>query len=361
MSAQSQPRNPDSDDLKSGPLDAKPPTRSDPPTPSATPQHHPQGYANPQDVERGRQAEAPHEIPRQGWRDIALRVKNELNEDNLSIIAAGVAFFVWLGLMPMMAALISIYGLWADPTDVERQLSLLSGILPAEVRKLIGEQMHWIASQEKAAGWGAAIGLVLALWSGSKAMSSVITALNITYEEKEQRGYIRLTLVSLGLTFGAVLLGVISIGIVVLLPTLLKFVGLDDQQRLLVNLLRWPALALISLGALAVLYRYGPYRNSPQWRWVTWGSGIATVLWLVASALFSYYASHWGNYNKTYGSLGAITLLLLWLYISAYVVLLGSEINSEMEHQTAKDTTKGEPKPLGQRGAYVADSVGKSP
>jgi len=315
----------------------------------------------PQGDGRGRSAAAPTQIPKPGWRDILLRTKAAIGKDNLSIIAGGTAFFILLGLVPGLAALISIYGLIANPSDIEKQFDSFSGAMPAEVRTVLETQMTRIASAPHTAGFAAIVGLLLALWGGAAAMKTVMNALNIVYHEEEKRGYVKLTLMALGLTFGLIVIGALSVGAIVVLPLVLAHVGLGDAAKTAVSVLRWPFLLGIALVALAVVYRYAPSREKPKWKWVSPGAVMATLLWVAGSALFAFYAQRFGSYNKTYGSLGAIVVLMLWLYISAFALLLGAEINAQAEAQTAKDTTTGEPEPIGQRGAYVADRKAKSP
>jgi membrane protein len=311
-------------------------------------------------AERGRGADKPSEIPRKGWRDILLRTKDEIAKDNISIIAAGVAFFFLLGLIPGLAALISIYGLIADPGQVQQQFQAVSGVLPAAAAELLTEQMSRIAENTGGATLGAVLGILIALWGGSVATKNLIYALNIAYEEEERRSFIRFTVIAMVITMATVLLGVLAIGLIVALPAVLSWIGFQDNAQLIANLIRWPLLAILAIVALAALYRFGPSREKAEWKWVSWGSIVAMVLWVIASVLFSVYVSNFGNYNETYGSLGAVVILLLWLYISAFVVLLGAELNSEMEHQTARDTTKEPSKPMGKRGAQVADNLGEA-
>jgi membrane protein len=308
---------------------------------------------------RGRRAENPAQIPKPGWRDILIRVKNGISEHNVSIVAAGAGFFLLLGLVPGLGALISLYGLVANPSDIESQFNSISGVMPSDVRNILEGQMKSISSQHHAAGFAAVVSIVLALWGGASAVKTLMSALNIVYREEEKRGYLRLSLVALGLTVVFVALGIISIGLIVALPTILSHIGLGGVAQSAGTAVRWPLLLIVALVALGLLYRYGPSRQKPKWKWVSPGAVLATVLWVGGSVLFAFYAAHFGSYNKTYGSLGAVVVLMMWLYISAFVVLLGAEINAEIEHQTAQDTTTGEPKPLGRRGAYVADTVGK--
>jgi membrane protein len=310
--------------------------------------------------DRGRTAEKPSEIPKQGWRDILWRTKERVKNDNLSIVSAGIAFYVFLGLIPALGALISIYGLAADPATIRDQLSSLRGALPQEVITILNDQMIRIAQQSAGATVGALFGTLLALWSGAKAIKSLMVGLNIAYHERETRGFLRLNGTALALTLAGTLGIIIAIGIIVAVPPLLSYVRLEQGAALAVSLIRWPLLGFLAFMGFAVVYRYGPERDRAKWRWVSWGAAVATIIWLGASAAFSYYTAHFAKYNQTYGSLGAVVVLLLWFVLSAYVVLLGAELNAELEHQTARDTTAGPPKPRGERNAYVADHIGTS-
>jgi len=311
---------------------------------------------------RGRDATTPRQIPRPGWRDIALRVKEKVGKDNVSIVAAGVAFYALMAIFPALIALISLYGWFADPMQVEQQTAFLAGVLPQNVQSLLSTQMKDIARHaESTLGIGALAGFLVTLWSASKGIKTLFTALNIAYDEEEKRGFISLNALALVMTLGALVFGIITLALVAVLPALLGQLGLQAIARVAVSLVRWPLLAVAVIVALAVLYRYGPSRDQPQWTWVSGGAIVATVLWLVASILFSVYVANFGSYNQTYGSLGAVVVLLTWLYLSAFIVLMGAELNSEMEHQTTQDTTRGAEQPMGQRGAQKADTVGESP
>jgi membrane protein len=309
---------------------------------------------------RGRAAETPREIPAPGWRDVLWRVKDEMSRDNLSLVAAGVAFYALLAIFPAIAAVVSIYGLVADPQTVEQQLAATSQVLPEQARSIIEEQLTRVTSGASTAlGFGAIIGLLLAIWSANKGTQSLITALNIVYDEEEKRGFVRLTLISLGLTLGIFLFLIVCIAALAVMPALFGNLGLPEDIRRLASWLRWPILGLAFVIGLAAFYRFAPSRDEPRWRWVSWGAVLATVLWLIGSALFSWYVSNFGSYNETYGSIGAVVVLMMWLWLSALIVLLGAELNAEMEHQTERDTTRGRGQPLGERGAYVADTVGE--
>lgn len=308
---------------------------------------------------RGREAESPRDIPKRGWKDILLRVKNEVSDDNMSIVAAGVAFYVLLGLIPSLAAMIGIYGWVTDPATLERQINQLSDVMPQDAHSILSSQLSRLTQDTGASGAVAIGGILLALWSGSKSMKAMIGALNIAYDEDEKRGFFKVNLLAVGLTLAGIVGGIVIIGLLAVLPGLLDNFGLGQAGQTAVNILRWPVLIALAAVSIAVLYRFAPSRDEPRWRWVSWGSVIATGLWLLGSIAFSVYVSNFGSYNETYGSLGAVVILLMWFYISAFSVLLGAEINSEMEHQTRKDTTEGHPQPMGTRGAHMADTVGR--
>lgn len=310
---------------------------------------------------RGRSAESPRQIPPRGWMDILRRVKQQVAEDNLSLVAAGAAFYGLLAIFPALAALVSLYGLFTDPQTVEQQVQSVQGMLPPAAAQLIQQQLTRIASTGGGAlTIGAVVGLVLAIWSAKKGVSSIMTALNIVYDEDEKRGFIKLNVLALLLTLGLLLFVIVALVAIALIPAVIGG-GQSGTLATIVNWIRWPIIALASILVLDVLYRYGASRESAEWRWVTWGAVVATLLWLGGSALFSWYVSSFGSYNETYGSVAAVAVLMMWLWLSTYFVLLGAELNAEMEHQTAKDTTTGEPRPAGQRGAYVADTLGEAP
>lgn len=311
---------------------------------------------------RGRGARHPGEIPSAGWRDVLLRVKDEQAADNMSIVAAGVAFYFLLSIFPALAATVSIWGLFVDPQTIPRQLEPVSGLLPADAYGILEQQLVSLSQRPgQGLGFAALLGIVIALWSASNGVKSLMTALNIAYEETEGRGFIRYNLTALVLTLGAIVMVPLSLAIVAAIPAVLGVLGPGGGIEWLIRLARWPLVALLVMAALAVLYRYGPHRARPRWEWVSWGAVAATTVWLFGSIAFSIYVSNFGSYDETYGSFGAIVILLLWFNLSAYVVLLGAELNAEMEHQTAHDTTTGREAPLGARGARMADTVGRRP
>jgi membrane protein len=307
----------------------------------------------------GRRARKPWKLGKRGWKRTLSRTRAQIKEDNLTIVAAGSAFFMFLAIFPGLVALIALYGLFTDPADVDRHVAALSGVLPATAADVLREQMQRLAATASTElGFGVALGIVVALWSANKGMKAMVKALNIAYDEKEERNIFELYGVTLGLTFFGILFLAVLLFLVAIIPGLLGNLRLGEGAQTAMNWLRWPVLALVLIGGLAVLYHYGPDRSSPQWSWVTPGALLAVIVFLLASALFSLYVSMFGDYNETYGSVGAIAILMLWLYIGAWAVLLGAELNSEAERQTMRDTTEGEPKPMGQRGAYAADTLG---
>jgi membrane protein len=298
--------------------------------------------------------------PARGWLDIARRVKDQIKRDRLSIIAAGVAFYGLLAIFPGLVALVATYGLVADPAQIERHVASLSAILPPQAAEVVMNQLRDLASTNRAAlGLGAIGGLLVALWSASSAVRTLMEALNIAYDEEERRGIIRFYGTALLLTFGGVIAVILAIALVVGLPAFLNLMGLDWLIEIVVSFARWPILALLAIVAFAVIYRFGPSRSKPCWRWVSWGATAAVALWILGSALFSLYVTRFGNYNETYGAAGAVVILLMWFLLSSYAVLIGAEINAEMERQTRRDTTSGRERSMGARGAYAADTVGK--
>lgn len=306
----------------------------------------------------GHSAARPGEIPARGWKEILGRVWQQLGADNISIVSAGVAFYALLAVFPAIAAAVTIYGLFAEPQTVQQQLGSVAHMLPQEAQSVLTGQLTAVTQAEEAAlGFGALFALLFALWSASAGVRTMMDALNVAYEEREKRSLLKYYSAALILTLGGIVFAILMLALVAVLPPLLKLLPIPGGAELWIKLLRWPLIAVVLMLGLAVLYRYGPSRNKAQWRWVSWGAASAAVLWLIASALFSVYVGNFGSYNETYGSLGAVIVLMMWLYISAYVVLAGAELNSEMERQTAHDTTRTTPRPMGRRGAVVADTV----
>lgn len=311
---------------------------------------------------RGRLADSPSEIPKRGWRDVLLRVKEQISEDNISLTASGVAYGWLLAIFPLFGSLMAIYGVIADPIDVQHQVEGLFGLLSPDVVATLHDQLTKLTQKSEAAlGFGALVGILFSLWSANSGTKAMITALNIVYAEKEKRSFFRLNIVSLALTGGMILAVVVALLLMVAVPIAFRVVGMEESTKTTINILRWPALAIAFMFGLAVLFRYAPSRQKPKWRWVSWGSVLAAVLWVIASGAFAIYVANFGNYDETYGSLGAVIVLMMWFYITAFIILLGAELNAELEHQTAKDSTSEGPKPMGLRGAHMADTIGRRP
>lgn len=307
----------------------------------------------------GRTADKPSDIPATGFKDVALRVKDEIKNDRVPLVSAGVAFYAMLALFPAITAVISLWGLVADPETVQEQIDAFAGTLEGGAGDLIAEQAQSIAQAGTGAlSVGLAVSILAALWTASSGMHGLMQALTVANNEPETRGFVKRRAVALGLTLVAMVVVLIAIGVIVVVPVVMQAVGLGAAGEWIIRIARWPLMALVIVAVLAVVYRYGPDRDEPAWRWVSWGAVIATVLWVVGSIGFSIYVANFGDYNETYGALGAAIVLLLWLFLSAFIVILGAEVNSELEHQTAHDTTSGDEQPMGRREAQVADHVG---
>jgi membrane protein len=308
---------------------------------------------------RGRHAVSPWQIPWKGWKDILLRTWQEMNEDRLLAVAAGVVFYGLLALFPAITALVSCYALLADASTISQHLASLGAMLPGGAMDVVKEQVDRVLSKgDIKLGMAFAFSFLLALWSANGGVKAMIDALNVAYEEKEERSFFKLNAVSLAFTMGGIVAVLVAIGAIVALPLVLSAIGLSAVTEAIVRYGRWPLLILLTLLALAVLYRYAPSRRAPQWQWITPGSLFASVAWLAGSALLSFYLANYAHYDATYGSLGAAIGLMMWMWMSTIVILLGAELNAEIEHQTAEDTTEGGNKPLGARDAEMADTVG---
>jgi membrane protein len=308
---------------------------------------------------RGRRASAPLHIPWLGWKDILYRTYQNIMENRLLALAAGVVFYSLLALFPGIAAGVSSYGLFSDANTISKHLTLMADIVPASVLDLLSNEVVRIATKsEGKLTFGFLFGFAVALWSANAGIKALFDALNIIYGEREKRGLIWLNLVSLLFTFCAIAGASLALGAVVVFPLVLAAFGWSSFDQPLIGFLRWPGLFVLIIVGLAVLFRYGPSRRLAKWRWISVGSVFAAVVWLAMSCLFSWYLGNFANYDATYGSLGAVIGLMIWMWLSAIVVLVGAQLNSEIEHQTARDTTIGPEKPLGIRGAVMADTVG---
>ena len=310
---------------------------------------------------RGRRAKHPLQIPWAGWKDILRRTYSEMNSDRLLSIAGGVAFFTLFAIFPAITALVSAYGLFFKASTITDDLSMLHDVVPVNVMNIVTEQAARIASSANGTlTVGVIAGILIMVWSAMGGVKAMIDALNVIYEQEEARSFLKLNLVALAFTIGGFAAFLIAVAAVVVMPLALNSVGLGGASATLMQVLRWPALLVFLLLGLSVLYRYAPHRRHARWQWVSVGSVFAAVVWIGASYLFSWYLAKFNSYNATYGSLGAVVAMMMWLWISSIVVLLGAELNAEIEHQTAQDSTVGRDKPLGKRGATMADTVGAS-
>ena len=306
----------------------------------------------------GADAHKPTDIPKEGWKQVLKRTKQQVKEDNVPLLAAGVAFYMFLALFPALIAAITIYGLVADAQQVEQQIQSLTDTLPEDAASLLETSLTNIATTSSTAlGWGLLVSLGGALFAASGGVQNLVKAVNIAYDEEETRGFLKLRALALLLTIGGVLFVAVAAGLVAVLPVVFDAVGLGGFALVAAQIARWLGLLVFVLVALAVLYRLAPDRDDPKFRWVGLGSLVATVLWLIGSVGFSLYVSNFGSYGKTYGALAGVVVLLLWLWLTSLIVLIGAEINSETEQQTARDTTQGPEKPMGERRAVKADTM----
>ena len=310
---------------------------------------------------RGRTATSPTDIPGAGWKDILLRVKDEIASDHVGLVAAGIAFYALLAIFPGIGAVMAIAGLVAEPEVVSAQIEELGAILPEQAAEIIiGQATEVAGGQQGGLGLAAVIGILLSLWSASKAMASTMEGLNVAYDETETRGFFVRTALRLALTLGVIIGFFVTVAVIIVLPIALELLPIGSLAETVATVLRWPVVAAIAIVGLAILYRYGPSRDEPEWKWVTPGAGIAVILWLVASVAFAVYVRNFGSYQESFGTLGGVIVLLTWLWISAYIVLLGAELDAEIEAQTRHDTTVGKAMPMGRRGAQAADELGEA-
>lgn len=291
------------------------------------------------DARPARSAEIPSEIPPFRWKDVLLRVYHGISEDRILLVAAGVTFYALLAIFPGIAALISIYGLFADPGSIAGHLDTIANVAPGGAIDVLREQMTRLASQGGTTlGLSFLISLAVSLWTANSGVTAIFDALNIVNEAEETRGYLRFYAVSLLVTIGIIVFILLTLGAVVALPIVLNYLPLPGVAGFLAEIGRWPLLFGLATVALQILYKYGPSRSHRRWRWVTPGSMFAALAWLAASVLFSWYVANFGSYNKTYGSLGAIIGFMTWIWISIVVVLIGAKLDAEIERQTARQS-----------------------
>ncbi|MDQ3075159.1 MAG: YihY/virulence factor BrkB family protein [Pseudomonadota bacterium] len=317
---------------------------------------------NPSDAssgDRGRDASSPWAMPLAAWKDILIRTWRESTKDNVGLVAAGVAFYAFLALVPLMGATVLTYGLVASPETVLKNITSLTNVLPTEAASLIGEQlMNVVETSSDKKGLGLLIALGVALFGARNAAGAIITALNIAYDEEEKRGFIKVTLLALAITVAAVAFAIIAIFAITALRFLASLIpNAPPFVLLLIRLITGILIFGGAAAAAATLYRYAPSREKAKWSWLTPGTALSALGWLLLSLAFGFYASRFANYGATYGSIAGVIALLTWTYLSCYIFLFGAELNSEFEHQTANDTTTGAAQPLGTRGAWSADHV----
>ncbi len=307
----------------------------------------------------GSQSNHPWQHPWTAWRAILIRVYTMVGYHNLTLMAAGVAFYAFLSFVPLLGAIVMTYGLIADPSTVARHMETIFELVPADAARLISDQLIAVVTTASSqAGFGLLIALLLAIYGAMRAASAIIQALNVIYEEEDERNIVTTTLLSAMITIAAIfaaIVGLVSAGVLTWIKSQTAFLG--TAGAIMIQGATWLVAGAIASAAIAFAYRYGPDRARAQWRWLSVGSVAATVLWLAATVLFGLYAANFANYNATYGALGAVVVLLMWLFVSSLAILIGAEINAEAERQTAVDSTVGHPRPMGHRGARLADSL----
>lgn len=309
-------------------------------------------------VKNGYDATSPGKIPWKGWKHILMRLKDRIGEDNVSIVSAGVAFYFFLALFPAIAAIVSIYGLVFEPAEVEQQLKQAADVLPSQAYELISGILTQTAGKSsEALSWSLIISILLSLWSANKATTAVFVGVNIAYHESDDRNFFKKLGITLLFTLGAIITGIIAVAFIIAFPAIIDKLGLPSLLQNGLALVRWVILAGIIYFVFIMIYKIAPHRATPKTKWILPGAIFATLVWLAGSLLFTLYINNFGNYDKTYGSIAAVVILMLWFFLTGFIILLGAELNSETEHQTSVDTTTGGIKTMGNRGAYFADRV----
>lgn len=309
----------------------------------------------------GRLAIVPEDIPRRGLRDVLWRAMREISRDRVAFVAAGATFYLLLATFPALAAIVSLYGLIADPAAIADHLREMAGVLPPGAFDILADQLkQLVLRRETTLGAAFFVGLAIALWSTHNGTLAIFEAMNVAYEETEKRGFVRLNLVALAFTVCALIAAIVTIGIVTLLPAVLEFVWLDPWKETLALIVRWPLLLVLVFSGTTAIYRFGPSRQPAKVRWLTWGAVLSTAGWILMAFGFSWYVETFANYSAAYGALGGLVGFLVWIWLSICILIVGAELNAELEHQTVRDTTTGPPMPLGARGAHMADSIGRS-
>lgn len=313
-----------------------------------------------QDGTRGRQASTPGDIPMRGWLDIAKRIYVSANENNISLLAAGVAFYAMLATFPALGAVVTVYALFSDPVAMQHHIQSMAGLLPPDVLSIFSEQLTSVLEQEQQSlGLGLVVSLVFAIWSAHRGVNALVYAIGVVYKQRESRSFIHFNLLTYALTAGAVILMVSALFLTIITPTVINELPLGPVATTGSQVSGKLIMLVMTMVSFALLYRYGPARRPATWRWLSPGAILSTVLWLVGSFAFTIYVASFSTYNETYGALGAIIILLMWFFLTGFSIILGAVLNAELEHQTVKDTTIGPDRPLGSRDAVVADTVGK--
>lgn len=283
--------------------------------------------------------DSPHKISFSGWKTILIEVKNEITADNVGIVSAGVAFYGFLAIFPAIMALMSIYGLATDPQQIEQQLSQLAVMMPDQAFSLLKQRVEiFLSTPGTTLGWGTAIGILFSIWSSNKGTKSLFEGIDIAYDTIERRGLIRQIAMASIFTICGTILILLSLAFIVLFPAFMHKLGLPEDTEKIIAILRWIVLAVIVTLFLCVIYQFAPTRKRPHIKWVLTGAIFSTVVWLLASWGFSFYVSNYGNYGEVYGSISAVVVLMLWLYITCFIILLGAEINSEIDDYVHPDS-----------------------
>ena len=308
---------------------------------------------------KGHEADSPAEMPKRAWKDILARTYKRTWDDNVALVSAGVAFYGFFALLSLLGLIVLVYGFVADPRTVIEHMQELTVVLPTDVAVLIGDQlMTAVKSSEGTKGFGILLAFLVAIYGGTNGAASVITALNIAYEEKEERSLFRFYLLAVCMTVGALVVALVALAATAAIGYLHHLLPQSSRAAVIAGKIGgYVLLALLAALVASVLYRIGPSREDAKWKWISPGSLFCALAWLLLTVAFGFYVSHFTNYHASYGSLGAVVALLTWMYLSAYAFVFGAELNSEIEHQTAKDSTTGSPEPLGDRGAWAADNV----
>ncbi|UJH90769.1 YihY/virulence factor BrkB family protein [Antarcticibacterium sp. 1MA-6-2] len=283
-------------------------------------------------MKRIKKIKSPKKIKFSGWKKIIVKVKDRIAEDNLTIVAAGVAFYAFLAIFPALVALLSIYGLAVDPQQAEQQITQLSGMMPKEAFSIIKERIdNFLETSGSTLGWGTALGILISLWSANAGTKSLFAGIDIAYNTKNKRGFIKQNALTLVFTLGAIITLFLSMALIVIFPAVVHAFGLPEKIDLLVSWLRWPLLAGIVIFVISLIYKFAPDRGIPKFKWVMLGASLATILWLIASLGFSFYVSNFGNYGEMYGSISAVVIMLLWLFLTSFIILIGAEVNAQTE------------------------------